>query len=82
MPDLFLNKPELHYSLQFYMQAFDDLHFDRSIGFGEGYIPITSMFAYGRHYELDNEEIEDLVFFVRAIDIEYVKQQHAKQKKD
>jgi hypothetical protein len=40
------------------------------------------MFAYGKHYGLDNDEIEDLVFFVRAIDIEYIKQQQAKQKKD
>lgn len=67
--------------MEFYYDAFFDLTSERSVGFGEGPIPITAIFRYAQHYEMNHDEEADLVFFVRALDSAYLKYRAAKEKK-
>lgn len=82
IPERFLNKPVLHPGLQFYLDAFYDLTFDRPTGFEEGYIPLTSILAYCEFYGLNAEETEDLIYFVRQLDIAYIKDRREKSKRE
>lgn len=58
--------------MEFYYQAFLELSFDRQVGFGEGRIPTSSILAYSRHFELNSEEEDGLLYFVRELDNAYL----------
>jgi hypothetical protein len=73
-----LKAPVLENGLEFYLQAFFDLSSDRSRGFDQGPIPWSSIISYASHYGLDYEETEELLFFVRRLDNEYLKKANSK----
>ena len=80
LPDRIANAPELETGLQLYLQAFFDLDSERSHAQGLTSIPWTSIAAYAMAFELDEEQTEDLYFFIRKLDSEHLKKLAAKQK--
>ena len=64
--------------MEFYLIAFYELSSDRLIGFGEGHIPLTSIFSYANFYQLDRDETEDLIYFIKYLDVVYLKTQNKK----
>jgi len=80
LPDRIANAPELETGLQLFLQAFFDLDSERSHASGLTPIPWTSIAAYARAFEFDEEQTEDLYFFVRRLDSEHLKRLEAKQK--
>lgn len=79
LPKKIREAPELEFGLAFYYNAFLDLSPERPVGFGEAPIPASVVRNYGKSLDLDEEEMEDLVFHIRAMDLEYLKY---KQKKE
>lgn len=80
LPDRIANAPELETGLQLFLQAFFDLDSERSHASGLTPIPWTSISAYAMAFEFDEEQTEDLYFFVRRLDSEHLKRLEAKQK--
>jgi hypothetical protein len=81
IPERIANAPKLDVYSEFYIRAFNDLSSERNSGFGEGPIPINSIFAYARHYGMNDEEESDLVYFIRVLDKVYLNHQNSKTKK-
>jgi len=81
IPDKFANPPELPVGTEFYFDSFFELSTERSIGFGEGPIPITSILQYARYHDLDDSLEYELIFFVRQLDFHYLQYQASKQPK-
>lgn len=75
-----MNAPTLPEELEFYYEAFHELSTERQIGMGVGPIPFLAILAYARHYDLDYEETEVLIFFIRQLDAFYLK--YAQKKAD
>lgn len=74
IPDRIANAPQLNIGLDFYFQAFMDLINDRSNGQASiGPICWSNIKAYAEHYELDEDDSERLFYFIKEMDIEYVK---------
>lgn len=81
IPDRIKNAPVLRFGLQFYLQAFFDLDSERSQGFGLGRIPWLAIKSYAVFYELDEEQSDCLIYFIRAMDSAHLKNVEAKTKK-
>jgi hypothetical protein len=80
LPDRIANAPELQDGLQLYLQAFFDLDCERSHSQGLTSIPWTSVSAYAQAFGFDEEQTEDLHFFIRKLDSEHLKRLDKKQK--
>jgi len=76
IPERIANKPELLKGLDIYLQAFLDLSSDRT----NEVIAWSSIVTYAGYYGFDFEQTEDLIFFVRAMDEEYLKYVNRKNK--
>ena len=70
LPDAIRNAPELGLGLDFFYQAFLDLNRDRT-GMGDGPIAWTTIEEYGRLSGLDEDDRDDLHFFVELLDSEF-----------
>lgn len=81
LPDRIANAPELIEGLELYFQAFLDLDGERDTGMGIGSIPWSKVKEYANFYDFDDEQTEDLFFFIKRMDSAYIKRQNAKQKK-
>jgi hypothetical protein len=73
MPERIVNAPELQQGLQLYLQAFFDLDCERSHAMAPTAIPWTSVQDYAKAFEFDEEQTEDLHFFIRRMDSEHLK---------
>lgn len=73
IPDRIANAPALRLGLLFYLQAFFDLDAERSQGMGLGRIPWSSVIQYAAHYELDEEQTDSLLDFIRIMDVAHLK---------
>lgn len=73
MPERIANAPELQQGLQLYLQAFFDLDCERSHAMAPTAIPWTSVQDYAKAFEFDEEQTEDLHFFIRRMDSEHLK---------
>ena len=80
LPDRIANAPELETGLQLYLQAFFDLDSERSHANGLTAIPWSSIAAYANYFNFDEEQREDLMFFIRHLDSEHLKKLEAKEK--
>lgn len=80
IPDFIKNKPELDSGLDLYLQAYFDLDGERTHAFGPTPIPTTSIIAYAQAFKFGDEELDDLVFYVRAMDTENLKRVKKLQK--
>lgn len=72
IPPKIANAPELEPGLAFYMQAFHTLDSERSLGEVLEQIPWSKIQMYADRYHLDDEETEELEFFIRAIDLHHI----------
>lgn len=73
LPDRIANAPKLITGLQLYLQAFFDLDSERSHGMGIAMIPWSCITNYAMAYEFSEEQTQDLIYFIRAMDGEHVK---------
>ena len=73
IPDRIANAPELEMGLQLYLQAFFDLDCERSHAMAPTAISWTSVQDYAKAFEFDEEQTEDLHFFIRRMDSEHLK---------
>lgn len=72
LPKRIQDAPELRFGLDLYYGAFFDLNSCRMSGWAEGPIPWTSIKDYCIAHELDDEQIEDMFYLVRAMDNAYL----------
>lgn len=68
LPARIQEAPELEQGLYLYLQAFFDLDSERSHAFGPVAIPWGSIKAYAEAFEFDEEQTEDLFYFIRKMD--------------
>lgn len=80
LPDRIQNAPELRIGLDFYMQAFFELDYERTHIFSPTPIPRRSIREYAFDLELDETQTEDLFFFIRKMDNEHLKRLSEKMK--
>jgi hypothetical protein len=81
IPARILNAPELREGLQLYLQAFFDLDSERSHATAPTAIPWSSVQYYASTYDFNEEQAEDLHFFIRRMDSEHLKRIDAKLSK-
>lgn len=82
IPDRILNAPSLRMGLVFYLEAFFDLDSERSQGMGLGRIPWASVARYATYYELDDEQSDLLLYFIKALDSAHLDRIKEKAGKD
>lgn len=83
LPDAIANAPELFSGLEVYYEAFLELTTCRQVGFGEGPIPWDAIDRYAeRHGIADEEDYEDFVDMVRALDDAYLKHRRDKAERE
>lgn len=80
IPDRIKNAPELLPGLGLYLGAFFDLDSERTHAFGPAAIPITAILAYAAAFKFDEDQTEDLIYFIREMDKENLKRVNEKQK--
>lgn len=80
LPDRIANAPELYKGLHLYLQAFFDLDSERSHSMGITVIPWSAIHNYARAYDFSEEQKEDLIYFLRAMDTAHTKRLHEKSK--
>lgn len=73
LPDRIANAPELMVGLQLYLTAFFDLDSERSHAMAPTAIPRSRVSDYCRAYELDEEQTEDMHFFIQRLDNMHLK---------
>ena len=81
LPDRILNAPELRIGLSLYLQAFFDLDSERSHAMAPTPIPWTSILMYAQAFEFEEEQKEDLFYFVKALDLLHLKRLEEEQKR-
>lgn len=80
VPDRIANAPELQIGLQLYLQAFFDLDSERSHGNGLTPIPWSSIKDYCVANELDDDQTEEMFYFVKRMDGAHLNRLEAKSK--
>lgn len=80
LPERIANAPELLLGLQLYLQAFFDLDSERSHSTGLVAIPWTSINEYAKAFDFDEDQTEDLFFFIRKMDASHLKRLELKNK--
>jgi len=68
VPDKIANAPVLAMGMELYYNAYIELSTCRPSGWGASPIPWSAISDYGRTFEFDEEQFDDLFFFVRALD--------------
>lgn len=82
LPKAIQNAPELFLGLEFFYNAFWELSSCRNTGLDMGEIPWTAIDRYAVSSELDEELSNDLHYFIRRMDMEYIKYiEHSRPKK-
>lgn len=71
MPDYVLNQPSLTLGLELYLNAWFELDWERRRVRGER-IRRSSVWEYGRDFDLSYEQTEDLWFYVSRMDGEFL----------
>jgi len=79
LPRRIVDKPNLFFGSALFLNAWFDLDTER-----ERPKPISraSCFSYARDYEFDSEQQEDLWFFIRQMDVEFLSWWAKKQPKN
>lgn len=74
------NAPEVFFGLELFFTAFWDLNSERQMGWGVGPIPFTSILEYADRHGIYGEQLDDLVFYVKAMDSAYLEREAKKMK--
>jgi hypothetical protein len=80
LPERIANAPQVQPHLIMYLQAFFDLDSERSHALVPTSIPWSSIKGYAEAYNFDEEETEELLFFIRKMDTSHL-ERVAKQMK-
>jgi len=73
LPGRIENAPDLFEGLELYYYAYADLTTDRPAAFGGALpMPWSSCARYAQFHGFDYEQFDDLVYFVRALDLEFM----------
>jgi len=80
LPDAIENAPELMPGLGLYLQAFFDLDSDRSHAMGPTAIPFRSILDYARAFNFDDEQTEDLIYYIKQMDSDHLQRIATKQR--
>lgn len=72
LPDSIAFAPELQLGLELFYSAFWDLTTCRPSGWTVQPIPWSAVVEWGQMHELDAEEMDDLIFYTREMDGEYI----------
>jgi hypothetical protein len=67
LPDAIAKAPQLFMGLELYYVAYLDLSSCRSIGMAEGPIPWLAIYDYAQRLGMDEEQRDDLLFFVQSL---------------
>lgn len=82
LPEKIANAPELMLGLELYYSAFWDLTTCRQLGFGAaGAIPWSAIKDYAVAFDFDEEQAEDLFYFIRKMDNAYLEFYKPKEEK-
>jgi hypothetical protein len=73
LPEKIANAPELWLGLELYYDAFVELCSCRPTGWSMCPIPWTVIVDYAVAHGIVGEQLDDLFFFVRGMDAEYLK---------
>lgn len=68
IPNAIANAPQLKGGLELYLNAFFDLDSERHHGMGAMPIPFSSIILYADFFGFENEQKEDLFFFIKKMD--------------
>jgi hypothetical protein len=79
LPDWLNNKPKLIIGGEIYLQAFWDLDADRQTGFSRGRIPWTSVAAYSRFHNFNEEQTARLLSLIPKLDAAYLEKTKPKK---
>lgn len=80
IPDRIKDAPRLIPGLQFYLNAFFELDSERDMGWGIGPIKRRAIWDYAVDYELDYDEREDLLYYIREMDNAHIAQVREKER--
>lgn len=80
-PQAIANAPDLWMGLELFFSAFLDLDRDRPSGWTMRPIPWTVIIDYAQAYNIVDEQREDLLYFVRAMDKAYMAYVAKKEKR-
>ncbi len=80
IPEKLRNAPRLMTGLDLYYDAFMDLTSCRTMGFGMGQIPWTTINDYAVANKFSEEQTEDLLHHIRFMDHAYLDHWNKKQK--
>lgn len=67
-----LERPSIRRDLRLFLRAFDELNSEREIGMGFGPIPWRAADRWARRWGIEGATFEDLWFFVRELDSEWL----------
>ncbi len=73
--------PELNLGLELYYLAFFDLSTCRPGGFSVTEIPWLAIKEYGVSHGMEGEQLEDLFYYIRAMDKVYIQHHVSKAEK-
>lgn len=71
LPAVIQNAPELLPGLELYYGAYLDLQSHRQLGLEEGPIPHLAVMDYADRYDFEEDQRDDLLFFVKKLDAKY-----------
>lgn len=80
LPDRIQNAPELFIGSELFYGAFMDLSTCRPAGWGVCPIPFSAIIDYAAAMDIEGDQRDDLVLFVRSLDAAYVKHYNQKEK--
>lgn len=80
LPRALAEAPELRLGLELYYLAYNELHSCRSWSFGAGPIPWSATKDYAVANRLDEEQTEDLLYYVSKMDQAYIEYASEKSK--
>lgn len=75
------SKPPPTFLNRWYLDAFFTLNPSRQSGMGIGYIPFTEIASYANNIGHIEEDVQDFVFVIQAMDSAYVEEVNRKKKK-
>ena len=73
LPKRIANAPELWLGLELFYDAFWDLNSCRDAGWSLGPVPWTVIHDFATAFQLDDEQFDDLYYYIRRMDDAYLK---------
>ena len=82
IPKAIQDAPDLRLGLEFVYKSFWELSTARPVGWGPGPIPWTVIRDFADFHQLDQEDFEEFVFLIRAMDQAFLAYHSEQAKKE